>query len=155
MLHGGRAGYLWGVRLACVQCPTRCASFRVRDTGGEKFSPSAVSEDTCPVDSPFRLYLVAEHLLPARSNHSQKRYRLAMNANGVSLEAHAVAVACKAEGLLPLIMLAESRATLDLRALTNMRGGRLKGQHQESSDYADELKQIDTYQTQQDSQRVL
>ena len=44
---------------------------------------------------------------------------------------------------------------LDLRALTNMRGGRLKVNHQESSDYADELKQIDTYQTSQDSQRVL
>ena len=80
---------------------------------------------------------------------------MAPNASVVSLEARAIAVACNAEDLLPLIMLAESRATLDLRALTNMRGGRLKSNHQESSDYADELKQLDTHQTAQDAQRVL
>ena len=35
---------------------------------GQKFPPLAVSEDTCPVDSPFCYQLVSDHLPPAHGN---------------------------------------------------------------------------------------
>ena len=56
---------------------------------------------------------------------------------------------------MPLILLCESRATLDLRTFTNMKGGRLKTQHHESGEYADQLRAIDTALTAADSARVL
>ena len=73
----------------------------------------------------------------------------------VTQEARDCAASAGAESLLPLIALYESRTKLDLRALANMRVGRLKSHHEESSDYADELKTLDTQLTAADSQRVL
>ena len=73
----------------------------------------------------------------------------------VTQEARDCAAGAGAESLLPLIALYESRTKLDLRALTNMRGGRLKNHHEESSDYADELKTLDTQLTATDGTRAL
>ena len=71
--------------------------------------------------------------------------------NDVSPEAQLCTASASAEFLLPLILLCESRATLDLRALTNMKGGRLKTHHHESGEYADQLKAIDTALTADDA----
>ena len=75
--------------------------------------------------------------------------------NNISPEAQLCAASSNAEFLLPLILLCESRTTLDLRALTNMKGGRLKSHHEESGEYADQLKAIDTALTAADSTRAL
>ena len=74
--------------------------------------------------------------------------------NSISPEAQLCAASASGEFLLPLILLCESRATLDLRALTDMKGGRLKTQHHESGEYADQLKAIDTALTAADSTRA-
>ena len=74
--------------------------------------------------------------------------------NSISPEAQLCAASAGAEFLLPLILLCESRTTLDLRALTNMKGGRLKAHHHESSEYADQLKALDAALTAADSSRA-
>ena len=63
----------------------------------------------------------------------------------ITTEARACALNAGAEDLLPLIAMSESRARLDLRSLTNMKGGRLKLHHDEAEDYADSLKAIDDH----------
>ena len=57
--------------------------------------------------------------------------------------------------MLSLIAACESRASLDVRALTNMKGGRLKAHHDEAGDYADSLKAIDTHFLAADASYVL
>ena len=84
------------------------------------------------------------HLPLAHANRTQIRLRMVQPANLVTQEAHDCAVSAGADHLLPLILLYESRTSLDLRALTNMKGGRLKSHHEESGEYADELKDLDT-----------
>ena len=63
----------------------------------------------------------------------------------ISNEARACALNAGAEDLLSLIAMSESRTRLDLRSLTNMKGGRLKAHHDEAEEYADSLKAIDEH----------
>jgi hypothetical protein len=63
----------------------------------------------------------------------------------ITNEARACALNAGAEDLLPLIAMSESRTKLDLRSLTNMKGGRLKLHHDEAEEYADSLKAIDEH----------
>jgi hypothetical protein len=80
---------------------------------------------------------------------------MVQQANLVTQEARDCAASAGADHLLPLILLYESRTSLDLHALTNMKGGRLKSHHEESGEYADELKDLDTALTNADSTRAL
>ena len=75
--------------------------------------------------------------------------------NNISPVAQNCAAGVGGEFLLPLILLCESRATLDLRAFTNMKVGRLKSQHHESGEYADQLKALDDALTAAEIARVL
>ena len=75
----------------------------------------------------------------------QTRYTMFRAALDISIEARACAVNAGAEDLLALIAKVESRTKLDLRALTNMKGGRLKAHHDEAEEYADSLKTIDDH----------
>jgi hypothetical protein len=91
----------------------------------------------------------------AHANRPQIRIRMVQIASTVTQEARDCAVSAGADHLLPLILVYESRAYLDLRALTNMRGGRLKSHHEESGEYADELKALDAALTNADGARAL
>ena len=63
----------------------------------------------------------------------------------ITSEARACAINAGADDLLPLIAMSESRTKLDLRLLTNMKGGRLKIHNDEAEKYADSLKVIDAH----------
>ena len=67
------------------------------------------------------------------------------NATDTTNEADACAIKAGADELLPLIAMAESRTKLDLRSLTNMKGGRLKVHNDEAEEYADSLIVIDAH----------
>ena len=100
-------------------------------------------------------FWVANHLPLAHANRPQIRLRMVQQAILASQEARDCAVSAGADHMLPLILMFESRTSLDLRALTNMRGGRLKSHHEESGEYADELKALDTALTGADPTRAL
>ena len=73
----------------------------------------------------------------------------------VTPEARACAINANAEELLSLIAACESRTSLDVRGLTNMKGGRLKVHNDEAGDYADSLKAIDAHFKNADAAYVL
>ena len=102
---------------------------------GEKFRsevPSRLPVQKTVHSPPLR---GCEYLLPAHANRSQIRLRMVLVGSNITSEARDCAAKAGAEQMLPLILVYESRTTLDLRALTNMRGGRLKKHHEESGEY--------------------